>query len=79
MASHLRRRLEAEYGAEWGLLVELVGELRDALRREGVSVDEQSAIYTRIPDSGALQLIQRDDVEGARAAIAACRTLKEDG
>jgi precorrin-2 dehydrogenase/sirohydrochlorin ferrochelatase len=73
MASHLRRRLESESGTEWGQLVELVGELRDGLRREGVSLEVQSEIYGRIPNSGALELLERGDNAGARTAIAACR------
>lgn len=72
MASHIRRLLEKDYGQDWGLYVELVGELRDRLRAEGTTLKEQQRIYARIPDSGALQLLRGGDVDGARRAIATC-------
>ena len=72
MASHLRRRLEREYGAEWGELVEMVGQLRDRLRADGVPLDEQNRAYARIPGSGALELLREGKPEAARLAIWAC-------
>lgn len=72
MASQVRRRLEQEYGPEWGRLVELIGELRDRLRADGVPLEVQTEIYQRAFESEALQLLQQGDDDGARAAIAAC-------
>src|SRR5947207_119839 len=57
MAAHLRRRLESELGPEWGQLTELVGELRDRLRAEGVPLERQNEIFARVPKSGALELL----------------------
>ena len=72
MASHLRQRLEAEYGAEWGELVEMVGQLRDRLRAEGVPLEEQNQVYARIPGSGALELLREGKPEAARLAVFGC-------
>jgi precorrin-2 dehydrogenase/sirohydrochlorin ferrochelatase len=72
MASHLRKRLEQEYGPEWGELVEIVGQLRDRLRAGGLSIEEQNQVYARIPDSGALELLRDGKADAARLAIMAC-------
>ena len=72
MASYIRRLLESAIGPEHGELVALVGELRDHLRAEGMPLDEQTAIYDRIPGCGALEHLQRGDAAAARAAIWAC-------
>lgn len=72
MASHLRRNLEAAYGDEYGRLVEMVGQLRTRLRSQGVSLDDQNRVYARVPESGALELLQQGRLEEARAAVDAC-------
>jgi precorrin-2 dehydrogenase/sirohydrochlorin ferrochelatase len=72
LASHLRQRLEHQYGPEWGELVELVGQLRDRLRADGVSLEEQNLVYARIPESGALELLREGKADAARQAIMAC-------
>jgi precorrin-2 dehydrogenase / sirohydrochlorin ferrochelatase len=72
MASHLRKRLEVEYGAEWGELVEMVGQLRDRLRADGVPLEEQNQVYARIPGSGALELLREGQPEAARLAVFGC-------
>jgi precorrin-2 dehydrogenase/sirohydrochlorin ferrochelatase len=72
MASYVRRLLEGSLGPEYGELVELVGELRDRLRAGGISLDEQTLIYQRIPESDALDRLRAGDLEGARRAVQAC-------
>ncbi|MEA2681887.1 MAG: uroporphyrin-III C-methyltransferase / precorrin-2 dehydrogenase / sirohydrochlorin ferrochelatase [Chloroflexota bacterium] len=72
MASHVRRLLEATLGPEYGELVELVGQLRDRLRTEGMPLEQQMAAYARVPDSGALELLRSGDTEGGRRAVEAC-------
>lgn len=72
MASHVRKLAEGWVGPEWGELVELVGELRDRLRREAVPLDEQNRVYARIPGSGALEMLREGRRDEARRAIQAC-------
>jgi len=72
MAAHLRRLLEGVIGEEHGAMVELVGELRDRLRSEGVRLEVQQQIYERIPGCGALELLREGKADEARAAIQAC-------
>jgi precorrin-2 dehydrogenase/sirohydrochlorin ferrochelatase len=77
MASHVRRLLEASLGPEYGELVEMVGLLRDRLRAGGMPLDQQTRVYERIPDCGALELLREGNPEGARRAIEACATDPE--
>jgi precorrin-2 dehydrogenase/sirohydrochlorin ferrochelatase len=77
MASHLRKRLEDDYGPEWGELVEMVGQLRDRLRASGVPLEQQNQVYARIPDSGALELLREGRPEAARLALLACAPDQE--
>jgi precorrin-2 dehydrogenase / sirohydrochlorin ferrochelatase len=72
MASHVRKLAEGWVGPEWGELVELVGELRDRLRREAVPLEEQSRVYARIPASGALEMLREGRRDEARSAVQAC-------
>ena len=72
MAAHVRRLLEGVVGEEHGELVELVGELRDRLRADGVALPIQQRIYERVPDCGALELLREGQREAARAAVQAC-------
>ena len=78
MASHVRSLLEEFIGPEYGELVDLVGALRDRLRHEGLSVDEQTAVYRKVPGSGALELLRAGDREGARGAVEACAHGRAD-
>ena len=72
MASYVRRLLEGSLGPEYGELVELVGELRDRLRREGMLPEHQAVVYERIPGCGALELLRAGDLVGARRAVQGC-------
>lgn len=74
MASHVRRLLEVALGPEYGELVELVGELRDRLRQEGMPLDQQTTVFQRIPECGALEMLRDGRLDGARRAISACVT-----
>jgi precorrin-2 dehydrogenase/sirohydrochlorin ferrochelatase len=72
MASHLREQLEVSVDEAQGQLVELVGRLRDRLRAAGVSLDVQSAVYARVPESGALELLRQGRADDAETAVGAC-------
>jgi siroheme synthase-like protein len=72
MASYLRKQLELSVDEAQGQLVELVGGLRDRMRAAGVSLDVQSAVYARVPASGALELLRQGRADDAEKAIEAC-------
>jgi uroporphyrin-III C-methyltransferase/precorrin-2 dehydrogenase/sirohydrochlorin ferrochelatase len=67
VASALRRRLERDLGEEWGPFVLLVGEVRRRLRRQGVPLPEQTAVYSALLRSDVRALLRRGETERARA------------
>jgi uroporphyrin-III C-methyltransferase / precorrin-2 dehydrogenase / sirohydrochlorin ferrochelatase len=67
LASTLRRRLERDLGEEWEPFVRLVGEIRRRLRREGVPVREQEAVYGALLRSDVRRLLREGDAAGATA------------
>jgi precorrin-2 dehydrogenase/sirohydrochlorin ferrochelatase len=72
MASYVRGLLEQALGPEHGQLVELVGALRDRLRRAGWSAERQAEAYRRVPGSQALERLKAGDLDAARRAVEAC-------
>ena len=70
VASWLRRRFEEEFGPEYDILIDMVGEAREAIRASGRSaetVDWQDAL-----DSGMLGLIREGRIEEAKERLQAC-------
>jgi uroporphyrin-III C-methyltransferase/precorrin-2 dehydrogenase/sirohydrochlorin ferrochelatase len=67
IAAALRRRLEQDLGGEWEPFVRLVGETRRRLRREGVPLAGQEAVYSALLRSDVRRLLRDDDAEGAAA------------
>ena len=72
MASLIRRRLEGEIGEEFGEMVDIVGELRDRMRADGVPLETQNQVYARIEASPTLDLLRAGKRDEAVAAVAAC-------
>jgi uroporphyrin-III C-methyltransferase / precorrin-2 dehydrogenase / sirohydrochlorin ferrochelatase len=76
LASMLRARIERWFGHEWGPFVELVGEVRRRLRKQGLPVAEQTRVYRRLLNSDVRSLLRgRRSAEANRlaAGIAAAR------
>lgn len=70
LAVWLRRRLEAEIGPEYEVLLDLLAEARDAIRASGRStegLDWQSAL-----DSGMLDLVREGNLAEAKERLEAC-------
>jgi len=76
LASWLRRRFEAEMGAEYEILLDLLAEERDGLKAAGRStegLDWQSAL-----DSDMLGLIRNGDLVHARERLLTCLSSSSD-
>jgi uroporphyrin-III C-methyltransferase / precorrin-2 dehydrogenase / sirohydrochlorin ferrochelatase len=76
LASMLRARIERWLGQEWGPFVALVGEVRRRLRKQGLSITEQTRVYRRLLNSDLRSLLRvRRTAEANRlaAGIAAAR------
>jgi precorrin-2 dehydrogenase / sirohydrochlorin ferrochelatase len=70
MATWLRRRLEAEIGPEYEVLLGLLEEQRDELRGRGVPTEGLS--WQEALDSGMLDLVRAGRVDEARERLQAC-------
>jgi uroporphyrin-III C-methyltransferase/precorrin-2 dehydrogenase/sirohydrochlorin ferrochelatase len=57
LASMLRARIERWLGREWGPFVELVGEVRRRLRKQGLPIAEQTRVYRRLLNSDVRSLL----------------------
>jgi precorrin-2 dehydrogenase/sirohydrochlorin ferrochelatase len=70
MASWLRRRLEAEIGPEFGVLTELVAEVRADLRARGIPTE--GLAWQEAIDSGMLELVREGNLAEAKERLQAC-------
>jgi siroheme synthase-like protein len=70
MAAWLRRRIEAELGAEYEVLLRLLSEIRATIQGAGGSTDEVN--WTSALDSNMLDLIRAGDIGKARERLEAC-------
>jgi siroheme synthase-like protein len=70
MAAWLRRRIEAEVGAEYEVLLRLLSEIRATIQGAGGSTDEVN--WTSALDSNMLDLIRAGDIGKARERLEAC-------
>ncbi len=57
MARRLREELEGRYGAEYGRLADLLGQLRDEVKAKYPDHGERRRAFRRILDSDALRLL----------------------
>lgn len=65
VAKRVRKKLEAEFGDEWGEYLDMMGEAR---RRAFSNVKDQKSrerAFNRLADSGLLERIREGDVDGA--------------
>jgi siroheme synthase-like protein len=70
LAAHLRRRLEEELTPEYAMLVEVLGEAREALRASGRSsedADWQSAF-----DAGIVEMVRAGRIADAKELLKTC-------
>jgi precorrin-2 dehydrogenase len=70
LAAWTRRRLEAEFGPEWEVLLDLVAEARDEVRDGGRSAEEVD--WNAALDSGMLELVRQGRVREAKERLEAC-------
>jgi siroheme synthase-like protein len=69
MAAEIRRHLEQEVTEAHGELVEMVGQLRDRLRGEGVPLPTQNEVYARIPVSSLVEMLREGRHDEAAAEL----------
>lgn len=70
MATWLRRRLEAELGEEYEVLLQILNERREALRSAGTPTE--GLPWQEALDSGLLELVRAGRIDEARERLQAC-------
>jgi len=70
LAAHLKRQLGDEVGPEYGTLLDLLSEAREAMREAGRSSED--ADWQRALDSGMLDLIRTGRVAEAKELLETC-------
>ena len=70
LAAHLKGRLDTELGPEYGTLLDLLSEAREAMRADGRSSED--ADWQRALDSGMLDLIRTGRVTEAKELLETC-------
>ena len=70
MASWVKRWLDGQLGPEHETLLEVLAEVREELRADGVSTE--SLDWRSAVDSGTLELIRQDHVREAKERLQAC-------
>ncbi|MGH2706135.1 MAG: siroheme synthase CysG [Actinomycetota bacterium] len=73
LAKRLRRRLSAEFGSEWGVLVELLGRVREeALPSRQVSFEVWAERWQHALDHDLLRMVQAGELERAGELVRRC-------
>ena len=68
--SRIRRRLTAEFGPEYEILLEVLAEAREDLRGAGVSTE--GLAWQEALDSGMLEVVREGRVAEAKERLQAC-------
>ncbi|MEY2420097.1 MAG: precorrin-2 dehydrogenase [Acidimicrobiaceae bacterium] len=76
LASWLRRRYADEFGPEYEVLIDLLADAREELRRQGKSTEGPG--WQRALDSGMLDLIREGDLAEAKERLQACLSSSSD-
>jgi precorrin-2 dehydrogenase/sirohydrochlorin ferrochelatase len=71
-AAHLRRRLETIITEEYGQFVNILGEIREELRKSSLSINQRRQILEQIVDSDLFDLLQAGQYEEAEERINQC-------
>jgi precorrin-2 dehydrogenase / sirohydrochlorin ferrochelatase len=77
VAAHVRRRLDAAFGPEWGALVALMRDLREELKARHPDLAARRRAVERLMGTDVVRLLADGDQEGARAL--ALRALELEG
>ncbi|VAX26187.1 hypothetical protein MNBD_NITROSPINAE02-1357 [hydrothermal vent metagenome] len=66
VTKRLRKRLEEEFGDEWGIYVEIMGEAREKAKQSSEGQKTREKIFNELADSDILAKIKAGDIDGAK-------------
>ena len=75
LAKRVRQELEGSYGEEYGLLVEILGDIREAVKAEHADQGDRQAVFESILDSDVIDLLAAGKVAEAKSRV---RQILED-
>ena len=68
-AKHLRRRLQDQFGPEYGHMLDLMGNIRKRLLAEAHAPEEHKPLFEQLIQNGLLDMIKVMDLEGINALL----------
>lgn len=69
VAKMIRKKLEKEFGEEWVVFLEIMGEARHKAMRSVRDQKQREKIFNRLAGSDMLDRIKRGDIKGARNLV----------
>jgi precorrin-2 dehydrogenase / sirohydrochlorin ferrochelatase len=72
LAKRIRKQLESTYGSEYGVLAQLLREIRDIVKSKYPNQSDREAVFNRLIDSDILELIASGDPAAARKKALEC-------
>jgi len=69
LAKRLRQELEAQFGSEYGVFLDLMGRLRKEILSKGFSQKQNSLIFHEIVDSDILKCLAQGDWERVKSLL----------
>ena len=72
LARRIREKLEAEFGPEYAVLVELLGDFRSLVMRSGLDQSDRRKAFQELVDSDLLELIRQGKKELAKERVFQC-------
>lgn len=69
VAKMLRKKMENEFGEEWAVFLEIMGEARSRAMNSVGDQKQREKIFNRLAGSDMLERIKRGDIEGARNLV----------
>lgn len=69
ITKRLRKRLEDEFGDEWGIYVDIMGEAREKAKQTTSDQKTREKMFNELADSEMLEKIKAGDIDGARKLV----------
>jgi precorrin-2 dehydrogenase / sirohydrochlorin ferrochelatase len=72
LAKRIRQELEAQYGPEYEVFVEILGAAREMVKLKYADQKEREAVFRRMLDSGVLELLAAGQLDEAKKKAQEC-------
>lgn len=69
VAKRVRKKLESEFGDEWGVYLDMMGKARSAVQKSVEGIKPREVIFNKLADSDLFNLVASGDTAAARQLI----------